>query len=700
MCRLIRYCVSHSLYAAMTRVEEVNKGASLWMSIRYLGYLSTLNVLVAICLGLYVRWERTSQPVLLVIFILGLFVLGMASIFYYYFSMERVSLCLFHLWLGFLLGLLCFINGSFLGMDLKEQVTCYMLLSSVVIRTLWALVERLCGCTRPRPALLKSAEALELTGFAVASTTQGAQDSMSLAVLALAVAALVADLRMKSFLALPNLICFSVVTAVFFFKSLGVTTNPYALACFLSRLVCEPLLDIYFSGLSVTERWSPFLRRGGLWRRLTLLPLLAIEITFLVLSAYKMGNLDRWYIVIPSFSASAIFWIICHMVFLVTLWGFHSKLSDCQRACVAQWAEPGALDRVMASRGMRHFCLISKRLVFFSLVSTVTLGALSWQHSNSLFISVFLLVLPLESLAYGLFYELGNCLGGTSVGYAVVIPTNYCSLDGQPTLLPPDLVQELNLRSTGMLNNVQRFFSYHMIETHGCDYSTSGLMLSALQAKLRSFLEAHTADGPRYDTYVLFYSGHTHRTGEWALAGGDVLRLDEIVQLWKEKNAGYCSRLILVLDTENSLPWVKEVRKVKDGYVAVQGATLTITTDLEVQNAPQLGDFTSQWVDFNCNHNSTVRWAERGRSIMAAYGLSRHWGDYKLHLPTGNDVAKHWKLYFPRLTYPVVQLVQWCSALNLFWICGICLRFMRRVKLNWFPPAVLDTGQGFKLVRS
>ncbi|XP_026880352.2 transmembrane protein 168 [Electrophorus electricus] len=700
MCRLLRYCVSHSLYAAMTRLEEVNKGVSLPLSIRYLGYLSSLNLLVAICLGLYVRWERTAESVILVIFILGLFVLGMASIFYYYFSMERISLCLFHLWFGFLLGLLCFLSSPTLEADLKEQVTSYMLVASMVIRTLWALVERVCGCTRHRPALLTSAEVLELSGFAVASTTQVAQDAVSMIVLVLAVTMLVVDLRMKSFLALPNLTCFSVVTGVFFFQALGVQTNPYALSCFLCRIICEPLLDIYFSGLSATERWSPLLRRGGLWRRLTLLPLLTVEISFLVLAGFKIGDLDRWYVVIPSFSASGIFWTICHVVFLVTLWGFHSKLSDCQRVCLAQRAEHGTLDKVMTSKGMRHFCLISKHLVLFSLVSTAILGVLSWQPSNSLFISVFLLVLPLESLAYGLFYELGNCLGGTSVGYAVVIPTNYCSVDGQPILLPPDLVQDLNLRSTGMLNSIQCFFSYHLIETHGCDYSTSGLARDILQAKLCSFLEAHTADGPRYDTYVLFYSGHTHRTGEWALAGGDVLRLYEIVQLWKERNGGCCSRLILVLDTENSLPWVKEVRRVEDVYVAVQGAVLSSSADLELQDVPQIGDFTSEWVDFNCNPDSSVRWAERGRAIMAVYGLSRCWGDYKLHLPTGSDVAKHWKLYFPRLTYPVVQLAHWCGALNLFWLCGICLRFLRRVKLTWFPPAVLDTSQGFKLVRS
>lgn len=94
------------------------------------------------------------------------------------------------------------------------------------------------------------------------------------------------------------------------------------------------------------------------------------------------------------------------------------------------------------------------------------------------------------------------------------------SPDGQPALLPPDQVQQLNLRATAMLNNVQRLFSHHMVRTFGCDYSTSGVTLETLQAKLRSFLELNTEDGPRHDTYLLFYSGHTQKgTGSWALAG-------------------------------------------------------------------------------------------------------------------------------------------------------------------------------------
>ncbi|XP_029377978.1 transmembrane protein 168 [Echeneis naucrates] len=700
MVRFVRYCVSHCLHGAMTRLEGVNGEVNMWSSVRWLGYLSGLNLLLALCLGLYARWEKTAESSLLAIFVLALVVLGIASVLYCNCSMERISGSIFHLWFGFLLGLLCLLNTPALAGDMKERASNYLLLASLALRTLWALLERLLGCARYRPAFLTAAERLELLGFAAASTALLVHKSLSVMVLVVALATIMVALRMKAVLALLNLALFAVITGELFFKSLNISTNPFALACFFSQLICDPLLDFYFSSLSVTERWQPFLVWGVLWRRLSVLPLLLVEVTFIILASRKLTDLYQWYFTIPAFVICVIFWFICHLVFVITVWGFHTKLSDCQRLCFSQGTGISGLDRIMASKGMRHFCLISERLVLFTMVTTVAVAVFCWQASSFIFVSMFLLVLPLESLFHGLFHELANSLGGTCVGYAVVIPTNYCSPDGQPMLLPPDQVQELNRRSTGMLNNVQRFFAHHLIETFGCDYSTSGVTLEALQAKIKSFLELRTADGPRHDTYVIFYSGHTHRTGAWALAGGDTLRLNDIVDWWREKNSSFCARLILVLDCDDSTLWVKEVRKVKGLYVAVQGATLTRVADVELQETPQLGDFTSQWVEYNCNSNSNIQWSERGRPVSAAYGISKHWGDYTLHLPTGNDLTNHWSIYFPRVTYPVVHLALWCGSLNLLWICGICLRYLRRVKLNWFPPAILDTGQGFKLVRS
>ena len=192
--------------------------------------------------------------------------------------------------------------------------------------------------------------------------------------------------------------------------------------------------------------------------------------------------------------------------------------------------------------------------------------------------------------------------------------------------------------------------------------------------------------------------------------GGDTLQLERLVTWWRETNAAARSRLILVLDVDHALPWTRAVRRVGAGpedaglYVAVQGATLSpCSSDPERQDGGRLGDFTHRWVEFNCSPGGAadVRWSEPGHCrVSAVYGVSRHWGDYALHLPTESDVSRHWQTYFPRVTYPVVRLALWASPLDLFWGCGVVQRCLRRLKLNWFPPAVLDTGQGFKLVRS
>lgn len=681
---------------------EAPKEVDVFTSVRCLGYLSSINLLVAVCVGMYVRWEVTSEPMILVIFILGLFVMGIASIFHYYFAMAKASLSLFNLWGGFLLGLLCFLNSPALDYNVKELVSNYLLLACVIMKATWALTERICNSVHYKPALLTSAEFLELLGFGIASTTMLLHKSAAIIGLVVALGALIVDLRMKSLLALPNLVTFALITSLVFFQALDITANPFALGCYLGKLLCEPVLDVYFSGLGPSERWMPVLSLGKVWRRLSLLPLTVIELSYFVLAALKLGDLEQWYLVIPGFCLFGLFWSICHVVLVITIWGFHTKLSDCQKAWRAQRSGTRSLAQVMASRGIRHFCLISERLVFFTILSTVILGAVSWQRSNGLFLSALLVVLPLESLTHALFYELGGCLGGTCVGYALVVPTAYCSVDGQPALLPPDQVQQLNVRATGMLNSVQRLFSHHMVQTFGCDYSTSGLTLEAVLNKLRSFLELRTVDGPRHDTYLIFYSGHTHKiNGSWALAGNETLHLAQLLELWKEKNAGHCARLIIVLDTENSLPWVRDVRRVDGIYVAVQGAELAQNrVDPEVGEIPCLGDFTAEWVDFNCNSDSNTQWTDKARTVMAIYGVSKRWSDYTLHLPTGSDVAKHWKTHFPKVTYPMVHLSNWCCGLNLFWLCRVCLRCFRRCKLAWFPPAVLDTGLGFKLVHS
>lgn len=181
------------------------KEVDMFTSVRCLGYLSSINLLVAVCVGMYVRWEVTDEPMILVIFILGLFVLGIASILHYYFAMEKASLSLFHLWFGFLVGLLCFLNSPALDLNVKELVANYLLLASVIMKAVWAFTERICSSVRYKPMLLTSAELLELLGFGIASTTMLLLNSVAIIGLVVALGALIVDLRMKSIFAIPNL---------------------------------------------------------------------------------------------------------------------------------------------------------------------------------------------------------------------------------------------------------------------------------------------------------------------------------------------------------------------------------------------------------------------------------------------------------------------------------------------------------------
>ena len=86
-------------------------------------------------------------------------------------------------------------------------------------------------------------------------------------------------------------------------------------------------------------------------------------------------------------------------------------------------------------------------------------------------------------------------------------------------LLPANTIEDLSARATQILGAVQRFFAFHLIENYGCDYSSSGIASENVETKVKSFFQRCTHDGPRFDSYLLYYSGPVVASGDWALAG-------------------------------------------------------------------------------------------------------------------------------------------------------------------------------------
>ncbi|XP_002739520.1 transmembrane protein 168-like [Saccoglossus kowalevskii] len=690
-----KYFTSHCLHIPVNKMMEVHRQCN----VRYISHLSSLVLLIGICAGLYNRWLHSQDTMLLVLTACGLFLFALCGIFYYYFGLEGVSTCFFNLWCGCLLGMITYTKYEEFQYEISETIMNIMLMTSLGLKCFWVLIERICGLMTYRSILLTNMEAFELIGFAVASVILQ-DDIVAVWLLVLSYALTLIALRLRVLLAIPTLAVACTITAVFLFPAIHIPPNPFALSCFAGRLAIDSILDTYFCSLSLLERWQCYLYTNRFLSILSVFLIIVLEIAFFVFAGQVMVSHEEWYFSIPFFILFGLLWLCFHSAQIFTWWSFLSKIYESLNIYKSMTKEAKSMSRIMSSKGLRYFCLISQRFICFSFVTTLMLTAVSWQKDNAIFLSLFLIVLPIECMQLGLLYELGKSLGGTCIGYALVAPSNFCRLDGETVILPANAIQEHSVRSTEILNTMQRFFLHHMIDIFSCDYSTSGLTLDTVEAKLKGLFDKMTKDGPRYDTYVVFYSGHVQPNGDWALAGDVSLKFETLVEWWNEACADSGSRLIIVMDTKYSQGWIKQARRDRESYIAVQSFITEKSTDPETGTSINIGDFTSEWVDYNCSSETDVNWSQQGRVVRASYGVSRRWSDFSFHSPTEQDIESHWQNSFPSITRPFIKVLSIPGNTNIFGCCDPCIRCVKRCKMKWLSPLVIDTGHGFKLVRS
>lgn len=201
------------------------------------------------------------------------------------------------------------------------------------------------------------------------------------------------------------------------------------------------------------------------------------------------------------------------------------------------------------------------------------------------------------------------------------------------------------------------------------------------------------------------------------LLDGATLSPDHFIDLWRESCCDdkyvTSSRLMLILDVKRIEPWLKVVKSLRSDYVAVQGCSVPGKPrhDVEeglVEPQPQLGAFTCKWVQWNFdvtggNNTNASMWPDCDESdSKPMYVVSRRWSDFALRVPTVDDteLSGHWRINYTFLCRPCLALSASCARrMRLVRLLSAPGRRYRRLKMRWFPPAVLDTGHGFKLVR-
>ena len=419
---LPHYLRYHTTTTVPRYVRKMSAGIKSNITIKYLGYMSNIILLIALGLGLYTRWAHTKDITILVFALLGFFVFSISACLVYYFNLETVGISLARLWIGCLLGIVSFTESGSHDQDTPEDVMDIMLLISLGVRCFWNVVERIMYLVQYKSLQLTTFEVLEMVGLGVASIITG-YDFIPMVILIIALGLTIIGIRFKSYLTCFYLVIFTVFSVLFFFPMLKVPISPYGLLCFLGRLAFEPLIDLYFSGLSRIERWQSFLERSGIFRKLTVLCVMCVEIAVVVIFAVRVPTHKEWFVVVPIFSAFSIVWLCFHIVFVISIWQLSNKITDCNSTFNSMSEEGKNMARIMAARGVRHFCLISQRVVLVTLLTTIILGAIHWETRSGLTLSIIMVVIPLEMMALSLLIELGSILGGTCIGYGLVAPT-------------------------------------------------------------------------------------------------------------------------------------------------------------------------------------------------------------------------------------------------------------------------------------
>lgn len=715
-------------------------------ALRLLRFVSYVVCVGALGVGLYVRWVRSEQSawILGVAFVtLSLFLIAVALRYYFLFVAAEEALS--GVSLTFLVGFIALTSADGRPRDGDdgdgtEQTMNYMLVGCAVIQLLYVVVGKVgtaVGVHTDEDASVRHVSTLLparcrwiVVGMLLAILcTKGGGGATPVACLATLLAGLVVHLcavRLGSRLGVLLLGVHLGVADVWLLPLLDVQANSCVLAYFVVDLFLESLVDLVVFGSDEPARWRPLMGGGGAASkhalRAALLVALLVQAAYAALAATTLPAHKEWYIVTPMYAVVvALLWGPFRIALLVTCWQLVNRLSDCSveyqrfrgdssgndegsgRLATAS-SSTGSLADVMAAKGVRHFALVCTRVAAVALVTSALPLLVAWTTvaSTPLSVAFFLLVLPYESAAFSLLRALGDKLGGTCCGYAAIgSPAPAMYRQGESvTLLSPAEAEKMASRSGAILGLVHKFFAHNLIDNaSGCDCSTGVLTADYMAAKLQEFFSRTSPEGRCFDTYVLYYSGPVHPSGDWALAGNSEFKYEDLMRLWHESAAAHgTSRVVVVLDTLRSNAWLPLVTRTSDACVGLQTATLGLDPETSPCSS-SVGDFTRDWVNFNCGMDETIYGDTFVSPIIVTYAVSKAWTSFKFGTPTRDEIGRHWDASFPKVMQPLRLVVNFPSLGRLTCCCSAVWSWLLRCKMSLFQPARLDTGHGFKLVR-
>lgn len=390
----------------------------------YLGYLSDIMLIVALGLGLYSEWKNSNSQntAVIVISLFGLLVFGISCAMRYYFNQEVFGQAILYIWLGCILGVIIFTNAEEYQYETMEESMDILLISSAAFGVFWSICERLLQQVKHEARLFTFKETLESVGLILAAVITGTVDSVTIALCVIALLLNLTAIRLKSVLAVCSLLVFFIIISFVIVPKLEVKVNIYGLACYAGRHAFIPIVDLYFSGLTTLERWQAFFCKSGITRKLVIIMIFLLNLSSAAIIGQLSTTHKEWFVVVPLFGVFALLWLCFHLIYLITTWKLMNKVTECNMTYNSLSDNHRSMTKIMASKGVRYFGLVSQRLVLLTLLTTILLLGVGWETRTNISVSLVMIVLPIEAVTLSLFWELGDNLGGTCIGYALIAP--------------------------------------------------------------------------------------------------------------------------------------------------------------------------------------------------------------------------------------------------------------------------------------
>lgn len=285
-------------------------------------------MVVVLGLGLYIQWQVIENSVIFVILLVGLLVFGLVCVLQFYFYYFYVGRALFYIWLGCILGIIVFLEEKEIQYMMSQEVMNILFIISLCVYCFWIVLQRVLRLYEYRLSFYLQIEVFEGTGFIIFILIIG-NDAVVIFLMVCVVFCNLVVIRFKFYFGLLNFVGFLCLVVFVFYKDLSILVNLFGLVCFIGRYFFEFVIDLYFLGLFILERWESFFRVLKFWRYVIIFFIFIFNLVIGGIVGRLSVNYKEWFIVVFFFVVFVVFWLSFYFLFFVTCWKLMNRIIEC-----------------------------------------------------------------------------------------------------------------------------------------------------------------------------------------------------------------------------------------------------------------------------------------------------------------------------------------------------------------------------------